>query len=206
MIPAPTSGTRATAAERRDAVLDAAMVEFATRGFDGGSTERIAHAAGISQPYVFRLFGSKLALFVALVDHCYAQTLELFREAAGELRGQDALDAMGVAYVDWITSDPTRLRAQLACYAACDDDAVREAVRRGYGSLVEFVEARADGSAELVANFFAKGMLLNVVTAMQLPLDPVPWGDRLLAGCISNDEKLERMRDGARAKHGRGRT
>ena len=53
------TSTRQTAEERRDAVLDAATEEFAAKGYHGTSTEDIARAAGISQPYLFRLFGSK---------------------------------------------------------------------------------------------------------------------------------------------------
>ena len=61
-------GTRSTAAERRDAVLRAAQVAFARGGLHGTSTEEIAEAAGISQPYLFRLFGTKKKLFVASVE------------------------------------------------------------------------------------------------------------------------------------------
>ena len=66
-----TTSTRSTAAERREHLLEVALVEFASRGFVGGSTERIAKAAGISQPYVFRLFGSKLQLFLAVLERAY---------------------------------------------------------------------------------------------------------------------------------------
>ena len=72
-------GTRSTAAERRDAVLRAAQVAFARGGLHGTSTEEIAEAAGISQPYLFRLFGTKKKLFVATVERCLADTLEVFR-------------------------------------------------------------------------------------------------------------------------------
>ena len=53
---------RKTAEQRRDEILDAALVEFAERGLHGASTEAIARRAGISQPYVFRLFGTKKEL------------------------------------------------------------------------------------------------------------------------------------------------
>ena len=72
-------------------MLVAAQAAFARGGLHGTSTEDIAAAAGISQPYLFRLFGTKKKLFVATVERCMEETLELFREAAGELRGEDAL-------------------------------------------------------------------------------------------------------------------
>src|ERR671938_1028191 len=100
---------RKTAEERRQAVLDAAMVEFADKGLDGASTDAIARRAGISQPYLFRLFGTKKELFIASVERCFAETLAMFREAAEGKRGQEALDAIGAAYVRSISEDPRRL-------------------------------------------------------------------------------------------------
>src|SRR6266700_7504571 len=90
--------TRSTAAARRDEVLDAAMIEFAEHGFEGASTEDIARRAGISQPYLFRLFGTKKELFKAFVARCLREALEMFQRAAEGKRGEDALHAIGHAY------------------------------------------------------------------------------------------------------------
>src|ERR1700746_2295119 len=130
-----TAATRSTAAERRDEVLDAAMVEFAEHGFDGASTDDIARRAGISQPYLFRLFGTKKELFKASVARCLRETLELFQRAAEGKRGKEALKAVGEAYVAPLQADRTRLRAQMQAYAACDDPEIRAVVRAGYGDL-----------------------------------------------------------------------
>jgi AcrR family transcriptional regulator len=175
--------TRQTAEERREAVLAAAAEAFARNGLHGTSTEDIAKAAGISQPYLFRLFGTKKALFVATVERCMRDTLEIFRSASRGLRGEEALRSMGRAYEQLVTSDRTRLLGQLQAYAACDDPDVRTAIRRGYGELFGFVEAVADVPAETVSHWFAKGMLLNVIAAMDLSNDPEPWAVRLLTGC-----------------------
>jgi AcrR family transcriptional regulator len=175
--------TRHTAEERREAVLTAAATAFARGGLHGTSTEEIATAAGISQPYLFRLFGTKKALYVATVERCMAETLEIFRAASRDLRGEAALRAMGDAYAELVISDRTRLLGQLQAYASCDDDDVREAMRRGYGELFNFVEAIADLPKEAVAGWFATGMLLNVITAMDLHTKPEPWAVRLMDGC-----------------------
>jgi AcrR family transcriptional regulator len=178
------STTRQTAEERREAVLAAALNAFARGGLHGTSTEEIAVAAGISQPYLFRLFGTKKKLFVATVERCMADTLELFRAAAGDLRGEDALRAMGEAYVAMVTSDRTRLLAQLQAFAACDDADVREAIRSGFGALHLYVETVSGLDEETVAQWFAKGMLLNVVAAMELWGSREPWAGRLLEGSM----------------------
>src|SRR6185437_11463293 len=105
--------TRKSATERRDEILAAALHEFAAHGLHGASTEAIAKAAGISQPYVFRLFGTKKELFKATVARCMRETLETFQRAAEGKRGEDALDAMGSVYVTDLIADRTRLKAQL---------------------------------------------------------------------------------------------
>src|SRR5213075_1196543 len=107
------STQRKSAEERRETVLAAALEEFASNGLDGASTEAIAARAGISQPYVFRLFGTKKELFKASVARCFRETLETFQRAAEGKRGAEALEAMGRAYVDELLVDRVRLRAQM---------------------------------------------------------------------------------------------
>ena len=173
---------RKSAAERREEILEAALVEFAAHGLEGGSTEAIARAAGISQPYVFRLFGTKKELFKATVERCMRWTLEMFHTASAGLKGEAALRAIGEAYVERLTSDPTYLHSQMQAYAACDDAEIREAVRRGYGELVEYAERVSGLPAERIAHFFAKGMLLNVIASMDLLKTDEGWAERLVAG------------------------
>jgi AcrR family transcriptional regulator len=173
---------RKSADERRDEILDAAMVEFAERGLHGGSTDEIARRAGISQPYVFRLFGSKKELFKSATTRCLRETLETFQRAAEGKRGEEALKAMGAAYEELLV-DRTRLRAQMQAYAACDDPDIREVVRNGYGDIVAYVERVSGLPAEEITRFFATGMLMNVMASMDLWESPEAWSQRLLAGC-----------------------
>src|ERR671933_285801 len=175
--------TRQSAQERREAVLDAAQIEFAARGLHGASTEEIAKAACISQPYVFRLFGTKKELFKATIARCMRETLETFQRAAEGKRGEDALDAMGSVYVTDLIADRTRLKAQLEAYAACDDPEICEVVRNGFGDLVAYVERVSGLAPTEVSRFFATGMLINVMSAMRLTDSGEDWAARLLEGC-----------------------
>jgi AcrR family transcriptional regulator len=177
------STQRKTAEERREEILEAALVEFAAHGLDGGSTEAIAKAVGISQPYVFRLFGTKKELFIATIEMCMRGTLEMFRSAAAGSKGQEALHSIGEAYMERLTTDPTYLHSQMQAYAASDDPEIRDVVRKGYGELVEYVERVSGLPAERVAHFFAKGMLLNVIASMDLLAADEGWAQRLLEGC-----------------------
>jgi AcrR family transcriptional regulator len=174
---------RKSATERRDEILEAALVEFAQHGLDGGSTEAIARAVGISQPYVFRLFGTKKHLFMATMERCLRGTLEMFHTASAGLKGEEALHAIGEAYVDRLAADPTYLHAQMQAYAAADDPEIGDVVRRGYGELVEYVERVSELPPERISHFFAKGMLLNVIASMDLLEAPEGWAQRLIEGC-----------------------
>jgi len=174
---------RKSATERREQILEAALVEFAAHGLDGGSTQAIAKAVGISQPYVFRLFGTKKQLFIATVERCMRGTLEMLHTASAGLKGEDALHAIGEAYGDRLATDPTYLRHQMQSYAACDDPEIREVVRRGYGDLVEYAERVSGLPSDRIAHFFAKGMLLNVMASMDLLDAAEGWAERLVDGC-----------------------
>jgi AcrR family transcriptional regulator len=178
-----TTSPRHTATERRDDVLDAALVEFAERGFEGTSTEDIAKRAGISQPYLFRLFGTKKDLYIASVRRCYRDTLELFQRAAEGRRGEEALHAIGSAYMEQLETNRTWLRAQMQGYAASDDPDIRGVVREGFGDLVAYVRRVSGADWPQLWQFFATGMLLNVLSSMQVTDDPEPWMSDLLTGC-----------------------
>jgi AcrR family transcriptional regulator len=182
-----TATKRQTAEQRREAVLDAARHEFSLHGLHGGSTDAIARAAGISQPYLFRLFGSKRELFRAVNERCFERTLETFRRAAAGKSGEDALQAMGEAYARLIDEDRTMLQGQLQAYAAsCEDEEIRASTARGFGRLVDYVEAVSGADPQTVAKFFAQGMLFNVMAALELTFGAAakePWARRITEGC-----------------------
>jgi AcrR family transcriptional regulator len=168
------TGQRMKAGERRESVLAAAVTEFAARGLAGTSTEDVARRAGISQPYLFRLFPTKKALFLALVDRCFRQVAAAFEAAAADRVGDDALEAMGDAYHQ-LLQDRTLLLLQLQAYAACDDPEIRDATRTGFKQLWALVERLSGLPYERVVMFFAMGMLMNVAAAMDLPAVDERW-------------------------------
>jgi AcrR family transcriptional regulator len=166
--------TRMAAGERREMVLGAAVAEFAAHGLAGTSTEDVARRAGISQPYLFRLFPTKKALFLALVDRCFARIRDTFTAAADGLTGAEAMAAMGDAYGQ-LLEDRTLLLLQMQAYAACDDPEIRDATRAGYKKLWELVERLTGLPFQQVVDFFAVGMLMNVAAALDLPTVDERW-------------------------------
>ena len=184
MNAAATTSTRQTADERRDAIIVAALREFAAGGYSGTSTESIARAVGVSQPYLFQLFGTKRELFLAVVRHGFQRTRLVFHEAAKRRPEDDqscsVLDLMGTAYMR-LLSDRDLLRVQLQAYAACGDDDVRQVVREEFSALYASVKQDSGASDEEIHHFFAEGMLLNVAAALELGGTPETWS---LAGLL----------------------
>jgi len=172
---------RVPAAERRDALIDAAVHEFAHGGLHGTPVERIARRVGVAQPYVFSLFASKRELFLAAVERAFALTEQTFTRAAAEfdpaiaLPDADILHAMGHAYVELLSSHRDHLMIQHQAYAACDEREIRERVRGRYAQLVAHVERLSGAESERIDEFFRYGMWLNVAAAMQV--------EDLSAGC-----------------------
>jgi AcrR family transcriptional regulator len=166
-----TERTNLTAAERREAVIDAAITEFAEKGLHGTSTEDIARRVGISQPYIFRLFGTKKDLFIAASSRVYERVEAGFREAADRVsaRGLPMLHAMGEAYKG-LLNNREELLMLLQTFAACDDPDVQRVTRDCFERLFMYVQERAGVSEDVASAFFAQGMLLNVAIALDLPM------------------------------------
>jgi AcrR family transcriptional regulator len=178
----PQVTERKTAEVRREEILAAAMTEFAIGGLHGTSTEDIARRAGISQPYLFRLFGTKKELFLETVRRGFREVFTVFQEAAAANREEDIFLSMGHAYRDF-RQDRGRLMFQMQAYAACEDPEVRKVVREEFSALYRFVETAFDGDQDEVHRFFKTGMLINVAAAMDLAALDEPWAHHFLAGC-----------------------
>jgi AcrR family transcriptional regulator len=166
--------------DRRDQVIEAALIEFAESGLAGTSTEAIAVRAGISQPYLFKMFGTKRDLFIAASQRCFENVVERFAEVSQGIAGEPALDAMGDSYYGLI-ADRASLMGQLQMYAACNDPEVRDCARAGFRTLYAFVERVSGAGPEQLVQFFAMGMLCNLSAALQLADVNEPWA-QVLAG------------------------
>jgi AcrR family transcriptional regulator len=160
---------RKSAEERREEILEIAIRHFAAGGYHGTSTEAIAREAGISQPYLFRLFRTKRELFLACCDRADEQLLEVFRDAAARATAPDErLHEMGKAYVEKLLPDRHAIRMQMQGYVASADPEIQAHVRTNFGNVVAEVVRLSQSPPEKVWMFFAQGMLLNVTAALDL--------------------------------------
>ena len=167
--------TRMTANERRTAVLAAAITEFARSGYAGTSTDAIATRAGISQPYLFRLFGTKKDLFIATYDLVSDRIIAAMTRAGTGLEGAAAQEAMGTAYAE-LLQDPELLQVQLHGFAAAPGDAdIAATCRRTFEVLWHLIHERTDMTDEEILKFFSMGMMMNVMSAIDLLSISAPW-------------------------------
>ncbi len=167
---------RMSRTERRAQVLAVAAREFAEHGLHGASTEAIARDAGITQAYVFRMFGTKKALFLELVRAAFERVGDGMREAGDGASGLAALSAMGAQYYD-LLADRTGLLLQLQGFAACGDPEVRDAVRECFARMWDSVGDGTGLDPVTVKTFLAFGMLLNAGAAMDLDRVDAAWAE-----------------------------
>lgn len=160
--------------DRRAQVLAIAAEEFAANGLHGASTEAIARRAKITQAYVFRMFGTKKALFMELVIAAFDGLTEAMRDAAGEESGLDALARMGARYSQ-LLEDRTSLLLQLQGFAACGDPQIRDTVRGCFGRMWQAIAEATALDPVTIKAFLAFGMLLNNGAALEIAALDEPW-------------------------------
>jgi AcrR family transcriptional regulator len=157
---------RSNAEDRREEILGAAIEEFARFGLYGTSVDAIAERVGISQPYIFRLFGTKKDLFIAAALRVCERIQRAFAEAA-KAHPENPLKAMGHAYVPLLSSR-SELLVLLHAFAASADQEVGSKVGARYAELWEYVAKASGASRVQVRSFFADGMGMTVGAALGL--------------------------------------
>lgn len=169
-----------TADERRKQVLAAALAVFAVHGYHGSSTAVIAKEAGISHSYVFKLYPTKEAMFVAVVDLYFNRLLEHFQDAAVGVTGTPAerLKKIGISYAD-ILRDRNLMLIQLQVYSATSVPAIREAVTNGLKRLVEYIQAETGVTDEEIQNFIGGGFVATVNVALGIEHLEEAWAQAL---------------------------
>jgi AcrR family transcriptional regulator len=156
------------AEERRALILEAATRAFAAGGYAGTSTDAVAKEAGVSQPYVVRMFGTKLELFLAVYTRTCAQIEEAFRAVieAGPFDPDREEDKhrLAHAYTE-LLADSDFLHVLMHGFSAGGVPEIGAAAREGMARI--FATLRDGGmSEEQARDFIAHGMLLNVLLIM----------------------------------------
>lgn len=167
---------RMRGSQRRSQLLGIAADEFADHGLHGASIEAIAREAGITQAYVFRMFGTKKALFLELIGAAFDRYSDGMSHAADGAKGLSALELMGARYYESL-ADRTTLLLQLQGFAACGDSEVRDLVRARVARMWDTVADTAGVDSVTVKSFLAFGMLLNNMAALDVDELDEPWAN-----------------------------
>lgn len=158
---------RIPATERREQILEAATRVFGELGYAGATTDRVARAAGISQPYVVRLFGTKERLFIEVVERACARIGEAIdRAIADEASERPVGPRIGEAYVDLVQTDRGILLSLMQGFILGRDPAIGPVARAGFMGIYERMRSVMD--AEEAMRFMAQGMLINTLIASNL--------------------------------------
>ena len=128
---------RLSAFDRRQAVLDTACRVFSKLSYRGATTAEIARAAGISEPILYRHFGSKRDLYLACLDEAWRS----FREGAEQAMAEDPLRCLG-AISDAYMAKGKRIRVVdlwiQALTVAPEDQVIAAALRTQVREVHEF--------------------------------------------------------------------
>jgi AcrR family transcriptional regulator len=173
---------RLSAEDRRASILSAAIAVFAERGYQRGKVSDVAARVGVTEPVVFQNFGSKAALFAAVVDLAATRIcIELADAVAAgtpvaallaEVLSPAHLDqlhaqgSLGVLFADAVAplAEPAVAEAGRAAVRRIAD-ALADALRRGQAS--GDIRADADPGA-------AAWLLLSLISARPLRLAAMP--------------------------------
>lgn len=185
---------RSTAEARRAEVIERALSAFADTGYFATRVGAIAAASDISEAYIFRLFGGKLELFLAALDHCYAKIVAAMSAGADRARSTspaDILDAMAEAYAELI-ADRDLLALQVHAQSAASVPEIAVAVRDGCKRVVTLVQKRSAADDAAVQQFMAYGQLCHLVVIAELAAIPARWAKLLSAGMRHPETHRER--------------
>ncbi|MGR0220389.1 TetR/AcrR family transcriptional regulator [Agromyces sp. ZXT2-6] len=164
-----TRSERIPAGERREQILDAAIAVFGELGYAGATTDRVARAAGISQPYVVRIFGTKEQLFIETLRHTMGRVLAAFRGALARDDGRSAEQRLGEAYV-LLMEDRGVLLTMLHGFMLGGDPAIGPVAREGFLEIFRMLRDEARFTADQIHRFLADGMLINTLLASGIAL------------------------------------
>ena len=169
----PIPATRMRSADRRELILEAATGVFGELGYGGATTDKVAKAAGVSQPYVVRMFGTKEQLFLEVLRRALDRLLTAFRTELAKGPGTDEAPLghrFGLAYVE-LLRDRGILLSLMHAFVMGSDPVIGKAARMGWLEVYGFLRREAGFSADEVNQFLANGMLLNTLVGLRMSDD-----------------------------------
>lgn len=161
--------SRMSSDDRRDLVLAAATSVFAEAGYHGTTTDTVARAAGVSQPYVVRMFGTKENLFVTVLTRALDLVMTSFRDALAARSPETSIEtALGDSYYV-LAQDRDVLLCLMHAFTLGSHPVIGPCARDGFLAVFEFLRTDGGMSADEAQRFLAGGMLINTVLGLRIP-------------------------------------
>jgi TetR/AcrR family transcriptional regulator len=164
--------TRMKAEDRRELILAAAAAVFGERGYVGATTDAVAKAAGISQPYVVRMFGTKAALFQAVLERSLDRLVTEFRDEIAEHvpAGDDLPMCIGRRYTE-LLADRGLLLSLMQAFMLGADPEIGPTARAGFLRVYRLLRDEAGFTPEEATDFLSGGMLINTLVGLRMGAD-----------------------------------
>lgn len=180
--PTPRRGRRPGASSSRQAIVDAARVRFAEEGYAAATIRKIAADAGVNPALIMQFFGSKEALFAAVMS---ISTEALARIEQAFEGPEEALgERVTRAHLALWESDPQDSESLLAMLRAAISQPQAAA------QLREFIQARLgkqlgphlhDDHDAVFRSGLAASMLMGVIVGRRIVQVPALAGEDLEA-------------------------
>jgi TetR/AcrR family transcriptional regulator len=182
--------SRMKAEDRRELIIESATAVFGDYGYHGTTTDLVARVAGVSQPYVVRMFGTKERLFVEVLERALRLLLAAFRGALTAEGDEPLARRLGLAYVG-LLEHKGLLLSLMHAFVLGSDPVIGARAREGFLQVFEFLRGEAGMSADEATQFLANGMLSNTMIGLRMTdVDSQsPIAHELLLSCFP--EKLD---------------
>jgi len=198
----PTKSTgRMRKAERKRQLLEQAKELFLTLGYQSTTTEKIAQAAGVSEPVLYRHFASKKVLFLEVLREIREATLNRWRQETAHLSDPLAkLHAIADMYLGSTREQAREFRIMHRTLVECDDVEIAGLLRTFYldneGLLAQVIrdgqqsgvfrrdlDARV-GAWELIRAALGHTLTLPLNIPLHLERDYIPHAIDCLLQCL----------------------
>jgi TetR/AcrR family transcriptional regulator len=164
--------TRMKSEQRREMILAAAAGVFGERGYIGATTDAVAKASGVSQPYVVRMFGTKAALFQAVLERSLDRLIAEFRQEIAENKAgsEDLQMCIGRRYVS-LLADRGLLLSLMQAFMLGADPEIGPTARAGFLRVYRLLRDEAGFTPEQASQFLSGGMMINTLVGLRMGAD-----------------------------------
>jgi TetR/AcrR family transcriptional regulator len=156
--------------DRRELILAAATQVFGDYGYVGTTTAVVAKAAGVSQPYVVRMFGTKQQLFLDVLHRALDILMAAFRAALATENGESVSRRIGIAYVE-LAAERGLLLSLMHAFVLGAEPVIGKEAREGFICVYRFLRDEAGFNPEETKQFLADGMLVNTIVGLRMTDD-----------------------------------